>query len=164
MEYIYTYKMFWYADVLSGKFWWVYLSIHKTFYIYIYIFQLLHSYTFPHICLLNNWTEGKYMLLYADIENHLALRPDLLMVVGTPGRRHSFFPCNLKSNKSRLIIFDYLAYHSVYYIQIKSGKSISWQPFPYSEGKGNKVKHSKLNNTKLQCAFSRRSLELIRQL
>ena len=65
---------------------------------YIYIFQLLYSYTFLHICLLNNWTEGKYMLLYANIENHLAMWPDLLMAVGTPGRRHSFFPCNLKSN------------------------------------------------------------------
>ena len=97
-------------------------------------------------------------------DNHLALRPDLHMPVGTPGRRHSFFPWNLKSNKSRLKIFEYLAYHSVYYIQINSGKSVSWQPFPHSEGKGNKVKHSKTNNTKLQCASSRRSLELIRQL
>ena len=54
------------------------------------------------------------MLLYADIENHIALRPDLLMAVGTPGRRHSFFPCNLKSNKPRLIILVYLAYHLDY--------------------------------------------------
>ena len=43
--------------------------------------------------------------------NHLALRPDLHMAVGTPGRRHSFFPCNLKSNKSRLIILVQQAYH-----------------------------------------------------
>ena len=51
------------------------------------------------------------MLLYANIENHIAMWPDLLMAVGTPGRRHSFFPCNLKSNKSRLIILVQQAYH-----------------------------------------------------
>ena len=85
-------------------------SMHK----FCACFQLLHLYTFPHICLLNNWTEGKYMPLYADIENHLALRPYLLMAVGTPGRRHSFFPCNLKSNKPRLIMLVYVAYHLDY--------------------------------------------------
>ena len=65
------------------------------------------------------------MLLYADIENHLALRPDLLIAVGTPGRRHSFFTCNLKSNKSKIDNLGSAGLLFRFYIQIKSGKSIS---------------------------------------